>query len=170
MPMREEESSANSVPCFKQATSFSLILPKAINKMKSIFIDKNKTPNDSDLKLGLKDCYMLWKELENYTLDCDTQNKPLWKFTSEKFGWGFQIKDKKRTIVYLLPRDKYFKVGLVFGKKAVEKIMLTKINDSIKKKINDAPEYAEGKGVRIDVNDESLLNDIKALIEIKIKG
>lgn len=170
MPMREEESSANSVPCFKQATGFSLILHKAINKMKSIFIDKNKTPDDSDLKLGLKDCYKLWKELENYTLDCDTQNKPLWKFTSEKFGWGFQIKDKKRTIVYLLPRDKYFKVGLVFGKKAVEKIMSTKIHDSIKKLINDAPEYAEGKGIRIDINDESQLNDIKALIEIKIKG
>jgi Protein of unknown function (DUF3788) len=138
--------------------------------MKSIFIDKLKTPDDSDLKSGLKDCFRWWKELENYTLEFDALYKPLWKFASEKFGWGFQIKDKKRAIVYLLPRDKYFKVGLVFGKKAVEKIMSTNIHDSIKKLINDAPEYAEGKGIRIDVKDDSLLNDIKALIQIKIKG
>jgi hypothetical protein len=138
--------------------------------MKSIFIDKLKTPNDYDLKSGLKDCYWWWKELENYTLELDSQNNRLWKYTSEKFGWGFQIKDKKRAIVYLLPRDKYFKVGLVFGMKAVKKIMSTNIHDSIKKLINDAPEYAEGKGIRIDVKDDSLLNDIKELIQIKIKG
>jgi len=46
-----------------------------------------------------------------------------WNFSGIKYGWSFRIRDKKRVIVYLLPRDNFFKVALVFGQKATDEIL-----------------------------------------------
>ena len=76
--------------------------------------------------------------------------------------------DKKRAILYLLPRDKYFKVALIFGQKAFEKIMESSISMEIKTELEAAKVYAEGRGIRIEVRNNTVLEDIKELIRIKI--
>ena len=96
--------------------------------------------------------------------------KAEWNFPGKKYGWSYRIKDKKRAILYFLPLDHYFKVAFVFGQKAFDQIMESPISDRIKKELSEAPKYAEGRGIRIDVKDELILPDIKGLIEIKLKN
>lgn len=50
----------------------------------------------------------------------------------------------------------------------MDKILETNISDPIKKDLLSAKKYAEGRGVRIDVKNESVIPDIKKLIEIKL--
>jgi len=70
----------------------------------------------------------------------------------------------------LLPRDKYFKIALSFGQKAFDKIMSSSISDTIKLELSNAKAYAEGRGIRIEVKDNSILNDLEELIRIKISN
>jgi hypothetical protein len=136
--------------------------------MKSIFSKKSHPPSAKDLKEALGDTLVLWQSVANFTRVSFPLVKEEWNFPGEKYGWSFRMSDKKRVIVYLLPRDKFFKVAFVFGQKAVDKILQSSISQSIKEELLATRIYAEGRGIRIDVKDESLLQDIKELIKIKI--
>jgi hypothetical protein len=133
-----------------------------------IFTDKNKAPDDKDLKLAIGNTYKYWQILKDDVHKKYPEAKDEWNFPGVKYGWSFRIKDKKRAIIYLLPKDKYFRVAMVFGQKAFDAIMRSNISKEIKKELESAKVYAEGRGIRIDVKDESVINDIKELISVKI--
>lgn len=134
----------------------------------SIFTDKNNIPDSSDLINSLGDTYNLWKLIKEYVHLKYPTALDEWNYSGEKYGWSFRIKDKKRAVIYLLPRNKYFKVAFVFGKKAMDLIMKSQISDAIKNELQAAKVYSEGRGIRIDVNDEGIINDVKKLIDIKL--
>lgn len=136
--------------------------------MKSVFIDKTKTPSPADLKTALGNTADFWIKIEKLTREIAPKSTAAWHFSGEKFGWSYRISDSKRVLVYLLPREKYFKVALVFGNKAVLKIQHSDISEQIIKELLAAKSYAEGRGIRIDVRDNENLRDIQQLIEIKI--
>jgi len=135
---------------------------------KSIFIDKAKVPIDKDLTEGLGETYHIWQLIKDYVHLKYPKTFDEWNFSGEKYGWSFRIKDKKRAIIYFLPRDKYFKVAFVFGQKATDLIMKSNISNAIKTELDAAKVYAEGRGIRIDVNNETIINEIKALLDIKL--
>ena len=134
--------------------------------MNSIFTDKNKIPDNNDLIASLGDTYQLWQLIKDYVISKYPKGFEQWNCS--KYGWSFRIKDKKRAIIYLLPRDKFFKVALVFGQKATDLIMKSNIANSIKSELDAAKVYAEGRGIRIDIKDKMVIGDIKELIDIKL--
>ncbi|ALR31014.1 hypothetical protein ATE47_10960 [Chryseobacterium sp. IHB B 17019] len=136
--------------------------------MKSIFNIKDEIPTLDQLKEALGETYDLWQCLEKFTHEHDHNSKSEWHFSGQKFGWSLRVKDKKRVIIYLLPREKFFKAAFVFGQKAIEKILESNISESIKTELINAKIHAEGRGIRIEVRDRSHLKDIEKLIEIKI--
>lgn len=134
----------------------------------SIFTDKEIQPSDALLQQGLGSGFIYWKKVEELVMEKYPEGKGSWNFSGKKFGWSYQIKDKKRALIYLLPRRGYFKVALVFGEKAFQEILNSTVSQQIKAELSTAPKYAEGRGIRIDVRDEQLLGDIGQLIPIKI--
>lgn len=127
---------------------------------------KIKCRANDDLKTALGKTYKLWQTIHDYVLvkypnGIESQN-------CSKYGWSFRIDDKKRAILYLLPRDKFFKAAFVFGQKATEIILQSKISISIKKELEVAKVYAEGRGIRIDIKDDLPVDDIKKLVDIKL--
>lgn len=135
----------------------------------SIFTDKSITPSEFDLKLAIGQSLNWWKAIRDYAFEKYPTAIEEWSYPGKKYRWSFRIKDKKRAIVYLLPRDTFFKVAFVFGKKAYDKIMVSEVSEDIKKELESAMVYAEGRGVGITVTDENVLEDIKSLINIKLK-
>jgi hypothetical protein len=138
--------------------------------MKSIFEDQNIVPTDELLQAAVGETFSLWKDIENYTLSLYPEAKKEWKFSGQKHGWSYRISDKKRVLVYLLPRDKFFKVAFVFGKIAFYEIVESHINESIKNELMMTKEYAEGRGIRLAITNENQLKDIHFLIETKINN
>lgn len=136
----------------------------------SVFQDKATIPTDNDLVEKLDSKYELWKQIHDLVLSKYPNGLAEWNYPGKKYGWSFRIKDKKRAIIYLLPRDQYFKVAFVFGDKAVKEILESKISNDIKTEISLATKYAEGRGIRIDVIDDSILIDIEQLIDIKLNN
>jgi hypothetical protein len=86
----------------------------------------------------------------------------------KNYVYIFNIKEK-RAIIYLLPRKDYFKVAMIFGEKATQKILKSNISDEIKKELESAKAYVEGRGIRIDIKDASNIVDITKMIDIKLQ-
>ncbi|MDR1382140.1 MAG: DUF3788 domain-containing protein [Tannerella sp.] len=135
--------------------------------MKSVFTDKQSVPQDSDLRESLSAVYDIWQTLVNYVYSKYPAAIPEWNF-SKSSGWSFRMKDKKRTVIYLLPRAGFFKVALVFGQKATDELMNSSVSEDIKMELSAAKVYAEGRGIRIEVKNETVINDIKELINVKL--
>ena len=134
----------------------------------NIFTDKKSMPNNDNLLEVLGETYPLWHLIREYAHLKYPNAIDEWHYPGEKYGWSFRVKDKKRAILYFLPREKFFKVALVFGQKAMDAIMQSSISVDIKKELEAARVYAEGRGIRLEVKNESIINDIKKLIDIKI--
>ena len=134
----------------------------------SIFMDKDNSPSVEDLKQALGSSYKLWMEIRNGVFEKYPGGKEEWNFPGKKYGWSFRIKDKKRAIIYFLPRREEFLVAFVFGGKAFEAIKKSEVSSRIVSDLESAKVYAEGRGVRIPVPDHSALKDIFTLIDIKL--
>lgn len=135
---------------------------------KSIFTDKTKPPSKKDLATALGKTLILWNEITAFVQGRYPGAINEWNFPGEKYGWSYRIKDKKRAIIYLLPRDNYFKAAFIFGQKAVDAVNNSAISEEIKKELAAAKVYAEGRGIRLDVKTKKSIEDIKRLVEIKL--
>lgn len=133
----------------------------------SIFTDKATEPSLDDLKTNLDSTFDLWRQIIKIVKEKYPNPKEDWSYPDKKYGWSFRLKDKKRAIIYLLPKEGYFKAVFVFGQKASDQIMASNINSTIKEDLVNAKKYAEGRGIQILATEESL-PDIKTLIEIKL--
>lgn len=137
--------------------------------MISIFTDKNIQPTDIHLKNALADFYGYWQEIIKLTDKLFPSNTKEWFVSGAKYGWAFRIKDKKRALAYLLPRDGFFKISFVFGQKATDEILKSNVSEIIKTELKSAKAYKEGRGITLEIKDRQLMTDIQKLIEIKIK-
>lgn len=135
--------------------------------MKSVFIQKATKPLTEDLKKVLGDTFELWMILSEFTKKSNPDSFEEWKYSGDKYGWSFRIRDKKRVLIYLLPREKFFKIAFVFGQKATNNIFESNIAEHLINEIKLAKAYAEGRGIRIEVREKSIMADIKKLITIK---
>jgi hypothetical protein len=134
----------------------------------SVFTDKLLVPDNAMLRVALGEMFDLWMETRNYVFEVYPQATEEWNSPGAKYGWSFRIKDKKRAIIYLLPREGYFLVALVYSEKATKAALESDVSDEIKATIQSARVYAEGRGFRVEVKEQSMIKDIRTLIKIKI--
>jgi len=134
----------------------------------SIFMDLAKTPKTKDLVAPLAETFLLWKEIRDFVLEKYPAAIEEWHVSVKKYGWGFRIKDKKRAIIYLSPRNDFFRVTMVFGQKAIDSIMESNISPGIKDELMKSKVYPEGRAIRLEIHDNTYLGDIKKLVEIKL--
>ena len=134
----------------------------------SFFMDKSQIPTDAKLRGALGEKYEFWMAIRDRVYEKYPEGTEEWNFPGKKYGWSYRIKDKKRAIVYLLPRDHAFLAAFVFGGRAFEAILKSEVSEQIKSDLEGAKVYAEGRGVRIPVPDRSILKDIYSLIDIKL--
>jgi hypothetical protein len=135
----------------------------------SYFIDKAEAPNSESLSTALGKQFDAWTKIKEYVFSSSGfPVKEEWNFS--KHGWNCRLKGKKSIIVYLMPCKGYFNASFVLGEKATNTVLERDISSDIKKVIQDAKVYAEGRGFRIKVATPAMISDIKQLIDIKLSG
>ena len=115
----------------------------------SAFDDKSHLPNEKDLAAMLGPTSALWDDLKAHLA---SQYEPLteqWNFSGKNYGWGLQLKQKKRTVLYMTPCQGYFLASFALGEKAVQAAHQSGLPDSVLSVIDSARKYAEGRGVRL---------------------
>jgi hypothetical protein len=126
--------------------------------------DKTRTPDDAALADTLGKAKKLWDEFVRHVAEEYSPITEAWGFYK---SWSLRLKQKRRTIVYLLPRDGHFLCAFVFGGKATDESRRAKLPKDVLKTIDEAPVYPEGRGFRLEVRTKKNLETIKKLAAIK---
>jgi hypothetical protein len=129
------------------------------------FDDKEMAPDDKALAKGLGPAKKLWDE---FVLYIGAEYAPVTEAWGFYKSWSLRLKQKKRTIVYLLPRDGFFLCAFVYGGKATEAARAAKLPKRIMKEIEAAPVYAEGRGFRLEVRTAKDIETMKTLAAVKM--
>jgi hypothetical protein len=131
------------------------------------FTDKSHQPTGRDLRSILGKSYPAWVRLIELVSDRISPISQVWGFTSASTGWGLRLKRKDRVILYMTPREDHFLVSFALGEKAVAAARTRKLPANILKAIESAPNYAEGRGVRLEVRQAREVSALAILAEIK---
>jgi len=134
------------------------------------FKEKNTVPDEKSIVETLKSNYIYLEEIRSFIADSIGETKEEWKYYGAKYGWNLKNFYKKRNLYFIGIYDGYFKISFVFGERAFNAIMEADIATQLKKDLSEARKYAEGRGLSIDVHDKTYLDDLKKLIQIKIKN
>jgi hypothetical protein len=134
----------------------------------SIFDDKSKQPTEQMLAKAIGKQYQLWADIAEYVMEKYPKAVKEWKYPGAKYGWSFRLKDKKRNIIYMGPREDHIMVAFVFGDKAVAEVEASSLPQSIKNALRNAKKYVEGRGIRLEVRTTADIANIKTLVDIKL--
>jgi len=134
--------------------------------LENTFIGKTTQPTAKELALELGPSSKLWEQLvAGITDECGITEQE-WP----KAGWALRLKRKKRNIVYLSPCHGAFRVSFVLGDKAMKIARGITFPAKICKIIADAPQYAEGSGVRLEIKTAADLDAVKQLAKVKVEN
>jgi hypothetical protein len=136
----------------------------------SALVDPKHAPARRDLAATLGPALATWEELEQHVRHDFGPVTQQWHHGGEKYGWSMRLRDKKRVLVYLIPCQGHFLVGLVFGDRALEVIRRSDLPHAIVAMIEAAKPYAEGRGVRLEIRGPRDLASVKKLVAIKVES
>ena len=134
----------------------------------SAFDDRSHEPGPEQLAEVLGPAEDLWNEL---VATIRVGFEPLaedWTFSGKKWGWALRLKRRKRAILYMTPRHGHFMVGFALGQKAVTAAHESDLSRAILDLIDGSQQYAEGRAVRIEVQDREALQDVLRIADIKM--
>lgn len=134
----------------------------------SAFDDKSEMPSERSLSETVGRAKALWNELKAHLASRYAPLIEKWNFSGKNYGWGLQLKQNKRTVLYMTPCKGYFLASFALGEKAVQAAHESELSESVLKVIDGARRYAEGRGVRLEVKSKRDLESIKILAAIKM--
>src|SRR4030042_3738822 len=134
----------------------------------SVFEDKATMPDDKMLAKALGKSNRLWQEIKKHLKAEYGELIEEWKFYGQKSGWILKTLLKKRNLFFFIPLKGSFHVSFVFGEKAVAAVEKSGLPKELITELKNARQYAEGRGLRIDVKNSADLEHIKTLVDIKV--
>ncbi len=128
----------------------------------------NTAPTAKTIAKALDEAASVWVSLKDGLCREFAPLEEVWAFAGAKLGWSLRLKRGKRVIVYLTPCTGHVLASFVLGEKACAAARSERLPQPILKVIADAPKYAEGRGIRIQVRTAKEANEIRKLVAIKV--
>lgn len=129
----------------------------------AFFVEKSEAPTAPALAGALGSRAWLWEDIMRGIRLRHAPVTEEWVYAGKNDGWSLRLKQKKRAVVYLTPVAGGFRASFAMGEKAVRAAHESALPQSILRLIDDAPRYAEGRAVRLDVKRAS---DVKYVLEL----
>jgi len=134
----------------------------------SHFGDKAHRPSEDEVRTALGPTYALWQEVEQLVTSAAPAAAREWGYTGASTGWGLRLKQGKRVLLYMTPGDAHFLASLALGEKAVAAAYQQRLPAPVLKLLDEAPKYAEGRGVRLAVRHPHDVCHVAHLIALKV--
>ena len=139
-----------------------------LKRIGNIFNDRSVEPTDQMLSQVLGTSFNLWTEIKNSLNKEYGELTEEWKYYGQKIGWQIKLFYKKKNLFFFTPCDNYFRIGFVFGDKAVSAIEQSDLPQHIIEELRTAKKYSEGRGIKIEVKNKKDIMYILKLVHFKI--
>jgi hypothetical protein len=132
------------------------------------FVNQPNPPTEAELATALGASRVVWDQLLADLAREHGVNVCAWKGYSPKAGWSLRVKRKERTIVWLSPPQGSFTAAFILGDNAVRAARQSRLPQRVVKALKEAPKYAEGTGVRLEVKSSRDLGALRQLAASKL--
>ena len=136
----------------------------------SAFDDPAQKPRDEVLSRTLGGTARLWRQVIENTSADHGATEAAWHFAGAKFGWSLRLKRNGRILLYLIPQQSEFLVGVVLGETAVEAAHTSSLPKRVVAMLDEARAYAEGRGIRLPVKSAGDVSAVRTLLALKTAG
>ena len=134
----------------------------------SAFDDKTRPPQEDELAAVLGKKFGLWNDLQSRSAARFAPLSIDWGYASKNTGWGLRLKQERRTVLYMTPCQGYFLASFALGEKAVKAAHESALPAEVLDVIDNAPMYAEGRGVRFEVRSAKDVRNMERVAIIKM--
>jgi hypothetical protein len=134
-----------------------------------VLTDKSIKPTDDIVFSIIGDKKELWLQILDYMVAHHKDISEQWNFYNDGKCWMFRIMKKKKTILWIGVLKDTFRVGFWFGNKAEPIILKSDISKKSKDYYKNTKQTKIGKGIAIVMADAADVEDVKKLIELKLK-
>ena len=134
----------------------------------SAFLDRGSEPGERELEKVLGRAMGPWTELRARLASEHAPLTEAWSYSGKSHGWLLRLRQKKRTVVYLVPCPGHFVASFALGEKACEAARRGTLPRSLLEIVERAPKYPEGRGVRLEVRTRKDLASVRDLVSIKM--
>lgn len=133
---------------------------------KGIFTDKTHRPTRREITAAVGSKLALWEELIQFIRSNFSRREEL-KFYGKNYGWAVRFSKGGKALASLYPAGGSFTVQIVLRSIDVKKALAMNIGPRVRKIINAAHPYPEGRWLFIPVDGQKDLRDVRALIALK---
>lgn len=139
--------------------------------MEHILNDKSVKPNDEIIFSIIGDTELLWKQTFSHLFDNSKDISVNWKYSDCGKYWVCVALKKKNTIfrIHIL-KKKSFSIAFPFGDKLETIISQSTLSESIKNDFKSSQKYSATRYISIEVEDSNDFENVKKLIDIKLKN
>lgn len=136
--------------------------------------DADHIPSAEDIRVFLGDAKTIWDDLIVY-IEKTYQTKPQIAYSgcSAQPGWNVKYKESSKSLCTLYPMQNYFIALVVVGAKEEVEMEATveagEFTAYVKELYRKTAFSAMGRWLMIEVRDREVLDDVKRLIEIRVK-
>jgi len=136
--------------------------------------DEDRIPSAEDIRVFLGEAKTIWDDLAVY-IEKTYQTKPKTAYSgcSAQPGWNVKYKKSSKSLCTLYPMQNYFIALVVVGAKEEVEVEATieagEFTAYVKELYQKTAFPAMGRWLMIEVRDREVLDDLKRLIEIRVK-
>ena len=128
----------------------------------SIFGEKNVIPDEEALNDALGDAKALWDKILSLS-----GGSGEWKFYTKAAGWTYPVKQGKRTLFYMMPKNGAVRLIFVYGERAVEAAKSAGLPEQVLDDLLRAAVYVEGRSVSISITGVADIDTAQKLLQLK---
>jgi hypothetical protein len=126
------------------------------------FGQKEVIPAESKLKKAFGGLYSAYKEVLELTDAYDHE----WKYYGKKYGWQLKVTRKGKALLYLIPQEKSFRIGLAVRENERERLLNSSLPPKTKEELATAKKYPEGYPLRLEIKSKADMRTVRVLIEV----
>lgn len=134
------------------------------------FLDRDSPPEDGEVRAVLARAAGAWNDLHAAICAAHAPVSEKWSYSGKAYGWSLQLRQKKRTILYMIPSTGHFVAAFALSEKACATAREARLPAPILSAIAKAPKYPEGRAVRLEVRTKKDLATIVSLAAIKMES
>nr|MDO8080937.1 DUF3788 domain-containing protein [Candidatus Freyarchaeota archaeon] len=133
-----------------------------------VFVDKEHQPTMEEIFAVLGSKRSLWEKLTKFVAD-NYRTKDDFAFYGKNYGWAVRFRKGGKALLSLYPGKESFTVQIILGQTEAEKASSLNLSSKVRKTLEDAHQYSEGRWLFIKIESEQDLNDIQKLLILKAR-
>jgi hypothetical protein len=131
-----------------------------------VFTDKTQTPGLDEVWPIIGARRMAWEALAGY-MARTFGGQADWKFYGKNYGWALSFRKGSRALLALYPGQAGFTAQLIVGPGQLEKALSLPLGEHVRRILEEAHPYPEGRWLFIPVETDQDVQDIQQLLATK---